>query len=118
MVEGTGLLIPFGIFASLRERTVCVRKHCRFCVRRVIKCFSESRTQTHFCCCTVLHSRGVDELYDHTTDSYEWTNLAAKPEHAALKVELAKHFPATNVETALSARGENNAERKAKRQAK
>ena len=38
-----------------------------------------------------------EELYDHNTDTYEWTNLAAQPEHAALKTELAKHLPTINV---------------------
>lgn len=34
-----------------------------------------------------------EELYDHQTDPNEWTNLAAKPEHAALKATLAGFFP-------------------------
>lgn len=34
-----------------------------------------------------------EELYDHATDPNEWTNLAAKPEHAALKQSLAAFFP-------------------------
>jgi arylsulfatase A-like enzyme len=65
----------------------------------------------------IRYADGGEELYDHTTDQYEWTNLAPKPEHTALKAELAKHFPATNVEIAPSAKGGTNAERKAKRQA-
>ena len=42
-------------------------------------------------------------LYDHSNDEYEWTNLANKPEHAALKAELAKHFP--NINRPASAHG-------------
>ncbi len=45
----------------------------------------------------IRYADGGEELYDHDNDEYEWTNLAAKPEHAALKAELAKHFPTTNV---------------------
>lgn len=33
-------------------------------------------------------SRGGEELYDHDADPNEWTNLAAKPEHAATLTEL------------------------------
>jgi len=45
----------------------------------------------------IRYANGDEELYDETTDPYEWTNLANKAEHAALKAELAKHLPATNV---------------------
>jgi arylsulfatase A-like enzyme len=34
-----------------------------------------------------------EELYDHDQDPNEWTNLAAKPDYAALKRELSAHFP-------------------------
>jgi arylsulfatase A-like enzyme len=36
---------------------------------------------------------GSEELYDHQNDPNEWTNLAAKPEHAAEKTRLAAFFP-------------------------
>lgn len=45
----------------------------------------------------IRYADGGEELYDHNNDSYEWTNLAAKPEFAALKAQLAKDFPAVNV---------------------
>lgn len=45
----------------------------------------------------IRYADGSDELYDHDNDEYEWTNLAAQPEHASLKAELAKHFPAVNL---------------------
>jgi arylsulfatase A-like enzyme len=32
--------------------------------------------------------RGGEELYDHTVDPHEWTNLAGKPEHAATLAAL------------------------------
>jgi len=45
----------------------------------------------------IRYSDGGEELYDHQNDEYEWTNLAARPEHAALKADLARHLPKTNV---------------------
>ncbi len=61
---------------------------------------------------------GSEELYDQ----YEWTNLAAKPEHAAQKAELAKHLATSNVPTLKGKGGDSEADeakaaRKAKRQA-
>ena len=50
----------------------------------------------------IRYADGGEELYDHASDTYEWTNLAAQPEHAALKAELARHFPATNQPPAKS----------------
>jgi arylsulfatase A-like enzyme len=48
----------------------------------------------------IRYADGGEELYDHQQDPYEWTNLAGKPEHAALKADLANHFPTTNVPVA------------------
>ena len=45
----------------------------------------------------IRYANGDEELYDHSTDQYEWTNLATKPEHAALKKELAAFIPKENV---------------------
>ena len=45
----------------------------------------------------IRYADGGEELYDHSNDPYEWKNLAAKPEHAALKKELAAIFPKENV---------------------
>jgi len=39
---------------------------------------------------------GAEELYDHSVDPLEWTNVAAKPENAATKARLAKWLPAQN----------------------
>jgi arylsulfatase A-like enzyme len=44
----------------------------------------------------IRYADGGEELYDHESDPLEWTNLAGLPEHAALKKELAAHFPAVN----------------------
>lgn len=45
----------------------------------------------------IRYADGGEELYDHSNDEYEWTNLASNPEHTALKAELAKHFPTVNL---------------------
>ena len=42
----------------------------------------------------IRYADGGEELYDERKDPYEWTNLAAKAEFAAIKVELAKWLPA------------------------
>jgi arylsulfatase A-like enzyme len=41
----------------------------------------------------IRYADGGEELYDHSTDPLEHTNLATKPEHAARKSELAKWLP-------------------------
>ncbi|MFZ2278231.1 MAG: sulfatase, partial [Prosthecobacter sp.] len=41
----------------------------------------------------IRYADGSEELYDHQTDPHEWTNLAAKPEHTAMKAALAGFFP-------------------------
>lgn len=41
----------------------------------------------------IRYSDGSEELYDHHADPHEWTNLASKPEHAALKQDIAAFFP-------------------------
>jgi arylsulfatase A-like enzyme len=77
----------------------------------------------------IRYADGGEELYDHSNDPYEWTNLAAKPEHAALKKELAAFFPKENVAEikgkggdsegagTTPAKDEGKAKRRAKRQA-
>jgi arylsulfatase A-like enzyme len=37
---------------------------------------------------------GSEELYDHRKDPEEWSNLAADPDYAAVKAEMARHIPA------------------------
>lgn len=41
----------------------------------------------------IRYSDGGEELYDHTTDPNEWTNLAERPEFAGVKAELARSLP-------------------------
>ena len=44
----------------------------------------------------IRYAGGGEELYDESADPLEHTNLASKPEHAALKQELAKWMPTKN----------------------
>jgi len=62
----------------------------------------------------IRYADGSEELYDRTTDPHEWTNLAAKPEHAAQKAALARHLPDDRAYPA-SAAGASGALRKKKK---
>lgn len=42
----------------------------------------------------IRYADGSEELYDHRSDGYEWTNLAGRPEQAAVQRRLAAHLPA------------------------
>jgi arylsulfatase A-like enzyme len=44
----------------------------------------------------IRYADGSEELYDQKADPNEWTNLAAKPELAIVKKELAKSLPSVN----------------------
>ncbi|MGH8249060.1 MAG: sulfatase [Gammaproteobacteria bacterium] len=52
----------------------------------------------------IRYNDGSEELYDETKDPLEWTNLAGKPEYAAVKTELAKHLPKVNAGNPSAAR--------------
>ncbi len=65
----------------------------------------------------IRYADGSEELYDHGNDKYEWTNLAAKPEHAALKQELAAFLPKENV-AEIKGNGDGDAPAKAAQRAK
>jgi arylsulfatase A-like enzyme len=41
----------------------------------------------------IRYRDGTEELYDHNTDEYEWTNLANRSEYTALKQRLAAAMP-------------------------
>jgi arylsulfatase A-like enzyme len=53
----------------------------------------------------IRYADGGEELYDHANDPHEWTNLAGKPEFAAVQAELANFLPKTDAAPALSSRG-------------
>jgi arylsulfatase A-like enzyme len=42
----------------------------------------------------IRYADGSEELYDHRADPDEWTNLADRPKHAAVKKRLARRLPA------------------------
>ena len=53
----------------------------------------------------IRYAGGGEELYDESADPLEHTNLASKPEHAALKQELAKWMPMKNAPDLGSRKG-------------
>lgn len=44
----------------------------------------------------IRYSNGDEELYDHSVDPLEWTNVVANPKNAAVKSRLAKWLPTIN----------------------
>jgi arylsulfatase A-like enzyme len=44
----------------------------------------------------IRYADGSEELYDHATDPFEWTNLAGDPQHAEIKAGFARHIPSVN----------------------
>jgi arylsulfatase A-like enzyme len=60
----------------------------------------------------IRYANGDEELYDTLSDPHEWTNLADRPEKAAIKAELASHLPTTNEEEAPGGRGKGKGKRK------
>ncbi len=48
----------------------------------------------------IRYRDGSEELYDHERDPMEWSNLASRPEMAAVISELGAWLPAVNVEDA------------------
>lgn len=44
----------------------------------------------------ICYEDGGEELYDHSNDPNEWVNLAARPEFADIKSELARWLPDTD----------------------
>ena len=44
----------------------------------------------------IRYADGGEELYQERRDPFEWDNLATRPEHAATKQDLARHFPSKN----------------------
>jgi arylsulfatase A-like enzyme len=62
----------------------------------------------------IRYANGEEELYQEATDPYEWKNLAAAPEHAAVKSELAKQVPVTNHPAMSEGKGKDKGKGKAK----
>lgn len=53
----------------------------------------------------IRYADGTEELYDHSKDPYEWTNLAGEAGMSAIKAKLATALPAADVETKPTAEG-------------
>ncbi|WP_146401917.1 sulfatase [Planctomycetes bacterium CA13] len=53
------------------------------------------RTETHR---YIQYADGSEELYDHTNDPYEWTNIASKPASVMEIEKLRKHLPTRNAQ--------------------
>jgi arylsulfatase A-like enzyme len=64
----------------------------------------------------IRYADGGEELYDHDADPYEWTNLAAAPQHEQVKAEFAQWLPEVNREE-LPRSGQGQAKRKPKAKA-
>ncbi|RCS46027.1 DUF4976 domain-containing protein [Bremerella cremea] len=45
----------------------------------------------------IRYADGSEELYDHTEDPYEWTNLAGDAKYDSIKAAFQKHLPEKNV---------------------
>jgi hypothetical protein len=41
----------------------------------------------------IRYADGSEELYDHSRDEYEWTNLADREQYVVMKSELKKYLP-------------------------
>jgi arylsulfatase A-like enzyme len=52
----------------------------------------------------IRYHDGSEELYDHSKDELEWTNLAGKPELTRIKQEHARWLPDVNAEDSPEAR--------------
>ena len=50
----------------------------------------------------IHYADGSEELYDLQSDPHEWTNLAARPEHAAVKAEHRRWLPKLDVPPAAN----------------
>ena len=53
----------------------------------------------------IRYADGGEELYDHANDPHEWTNVAGRPEFAAVKADLAKSLPKTDAAPAGAKKG-------------
>ncbi len=58
----------------------------------------------------IRYNDGTEELYDHSKDPLEWTNLAGKSEFAAVKKELAKWLPKHDAPDSVKERGVDEAD--------
>jgi iduronate 2-sulfatase len=52
----------------------------------------------------IRYADGGEELYDHSNDPHEWTNLADRPEFVAVKAAHARWLPTTDASPLSSRR--------------
>lgn len=57
----------------------------------------------------IRYANGDEELYDHSKDAFEWTNLAADPAHAEVKAYLSQYLPKTNAPNLPKTRDDDSA---------
>lgn len=62
----------------------------------------------------IRYANGEEELYNEAADPYEWKNLAADPQYAGTKAELAKALPAQNAPDIGGGRGKKEQKKKQK----
>jgi choline-sulfatase len=53
----------------------------------------------------IRYSDGTEELYDHSTDDMEWTNLANDAQYTAVKADHARWLPKVNADPSPHANG-------------
>jgi arylsulfatase A-like enzyme len=52
----------------------------------------------------IRYSDGTEELYDHSNDDLEWTNLAGQAQYASVKQQLARWLPKENAPEVVARR--------------
>ena len=63
----------------------------------------------------IRYADGSEELYDHASDPNEWRNLAAMPEHAAVKLKLAAWLPDDDAPAANARQRKNQRKKQRKK---
>lgn len=66
----------------------------------------------------IRYESGDEELYDHTADPHEWTNLARDPGYGAKKAELARWLPKSDAPWPVAAMEKSQAKKQGKKAAK
>ena len=62
----------------------------------------------------IRYADGTEELYDHSKDPYEWTNLAAEVGMSDIKAKLGAVIPKEEVPSTFGSKGGKDSDKKAK----